>query len=58
MMLGDASSVDNYIILSVGSRHARTHGYYKGDAFGVINDMHKIICEKSRQTLAKVDSLP
>ena len=23
--------------LSVGSRHARTHGYYMGDAFGVIN---------------------
>ncbi len=25
--------------LSVGSRLARTHGYYKGDAFGVINHM-------------------
>ena len=58
-MLGDPFRVDIILsMLSVGSRYARTHGYYKGDAFGVINYMHKIICEKSRETLAKVDSLP
>ena len=47
MMQGDPFRVDIILfMLSVGSRYARTHGYYKGNAFGVINHMHKIICEK------------
>ena len=42
MMLGDAFSVETSgHLLSVGTGVAGTHGYYKGDAFGVINDMFK-----------------
>ena len=41
-MLGDAFSVETSgHLLSVGTGVAGTHGYYKGDAFGVINDMFK-----------------
>ena len=52
MMQGDPFRVDIILfMLSVGSRYARTHGYYKGDAFGVINHMHKI---HLRKNLAKL----
>ena len=41
-MLGDAFSVETSgHLLSVGTGVAGTHGYYKGDAFGVINCMQK-----------------